>query len=167
MANPMYGQNKADGAIHHGRKQVIVTNVDRTLLAAETGATVLVQAAAVSITLPAAKAGLSFKIILGVETTAGADLLAASGDCFFGLVSLYGSDTADQTGVQQQITNATAIAAPGSYDTMDFVAATATLGGMAGDVINLVAVDDVAWLATCDLHTTANDPGTVAVIIAS
>ena len=167
MANPMYGQNKADGAIHHGRKQVIVTNVDRTLLAAETGATVLVQAAAVSITLPAAKAGLSFKIILGVETTAGADLLAASGDCFFGLVSLYGSDTADQTGVQQQITHATAIAAPGSYDTMDFVAATATLGGMAGDVINLVAVDDVAWLATCDLHTTANDPGTVAVIIAS
>jgi len=165
--NPLYGQNKADGAIQDGKVHTIVTEVDRTLTAAETGAVVLVQAAAISITLPAAAAGLNFKIVLGVETTAGADLLCASGDCFFGIVSLYGSDTADQTGVQQQITHATAIAAPGSYDTMDFVAATATLGGVAGDVINVVAVDDVAWLATCDLHTTANDPGTVAVIIAS
>jgi len=106
MANPMYGQNKADSAIQDGKVHAIVTSDDRTLTAAETGAVVLVQAAAISITLPAAKAGLNFKIVLGIETTAGADLLAASGDCFFGIVSLYGSDTADQTGVQQQITHA-------------------------------------------------------------
>ena len=102
MANPMYGQNKADSAIQDGKTHAIVTSDDRTLTAAETGAVVLVNAAAISITLPAAKAGLNFKIVLGIETTAGADLLAASGDCFFGIVSLYGSDTADQTGVNSK-----------------------------------------------------------------
>ena len=43
-----------------------------TLTAAQSGATVFVNAAAKVITLPAAKAGLTFKVILGVDTTAGA-----------------------------------------------------------------------------------------------
>jgi len=166
MANPMYGQNKADNAIDYGKSSVIVVDADRTLTAAESGSTVFVNAAAVSVTLPAAEAGLNFKIILGVETTAGADLLAASGDCFFGVVRLF-SDTADQVGVPQQISHATAVASAGSYDTMDFVADTATIGGMAGDCIEVVAVDGTAWHASCDLTTTQNNPGTVAVIIAS
>ena len=166
MANPMYGQNKADNAIDFGKSSVIETSIDRTLLATESGSTVFMNAADISITLPAAEPGLNFKIILGVDTTAGADLLAASGDCFFGVVRLF-SDTADQVGVPQQVSYATAAAAPGSYDTMDFVAATATIGGMAGDVINVTAIDDIAWHASCDLTTTANNPGTVAVIIAS
>ena len=166
MANPMYGQNKADNAIDSGKSSVIVTSVDRTLTAAESGSTVLVQAAAISITLPAASAGLNFKIILGVETTAGADLLTASGDCFFGVIRLF-SDTADQVGVPQQISYATAVGTVASYDTMDFVADTATIGGMAGDCIEVVAVDDIAWHASCDLTTTQNNPGTVAVIVAS
>ena len=166
MANPMYGQNKADNALDFGKSSVKVVTDDTTLLESESGTTVFVNAADKSITLPAAKAGLNFKIILGVDTTAGADLLTQSGDCFFGVVRLF-SDTADQVGVPQQISYATAVGTPASYDTMDFVAATATIGGMAGDSINVVAIDDKAWHASCDLTTTANDPGTVAVIIAS
>ena len=166
MANPMYGQNKADSALDKVGSEVIIAVADKTLAASDSGATVFVNAAAISVTLPSCKAGLKYKIILGIDTTAGADLLTASGDCFFGIVRLF-SDTADQVGVPQQITHATAIAAPGSYDTMDFVAATATIGGMAGDVIEVVAVDDNAWHVSADLTTTDNNPGTVAVIIAS
>ena len=166
MANPMYGQNKADNAIDYGKSSVIVANADMTLTENQSGSTVFVNAAAISITLPSAKAGVNFKIILGVETTAGADLLAASGDCFFGVVRLF-SDTADQVGVPHQVSHATAVAAPGDYDTMDFVADTATIGGMAGDSIDVIAVDNMAWHASCDLTTTQNNPGTVAVIIAS
>ena len=166
MANPMYGQNKADNALDKVGSEVIVAVADKALAASDSGATVFVNAAAISVTLPAAKAGLNFKIILGIDTTAGADILAASGDAFFGIVRLF-SDTADQVGVPQQISHATAIGTVANYDTMDFVADTATIGGMAGDVIEVVAVDDTAWHVSADLTTTQNNPGTVAVIVAS
>ena len=162
----MYGQNKADNALDKVGSEVIVAVADKTLAASDSGATVFVNAAAISVTLPAAKAGLNFKIILGIDTTAGADILAASGDAFFGIVRLF-SDTADQVGVPQQISHATAIGTVANYDTMDFVADTATIGGMAGDVIEVVAVDDTAWHVSADLTTTQNNPGTVAVIVAS
>ena len=166
MANPMYGQNKYDNAADDGKHKVMVVTDDTTLTAADSGATVFVNAAAKTIQLPAAKAGLNFKIIFGVDTTAGADILAASGDCFFGIVRLF-SDTADQVGVPQQISYATATGTVADYDTMDFVAATATIGGMAGDQVVVTAVDGIAWHVSADLTTTANDPGNVAVIVAS
>ena len=166
MANPMYGQNKADSAIQDGRCSVIVAGDDITLTAAQSGSTVFLNNATATVQLPAAAAGLNFKVILGIETTAGCDILAASGDAFFGIIRLF-SDTADQVGVPQQISHATAIGTVASYDTMDFVAATATIGGMAGDMVEICAVDDTAWHVSADLTTTANDPGTVAVIVAS
>ena len=166
MANPMYGQNKFDNEVDKVGSKVIVCTADTTLTAADSGATVLVQNAAISVTLPAASAGLNFKIIFGIATTAGADILATSGDCFFGIVRLT-STTADQMGVPQIITHATAIATVADYDTMDFVAATATIGGSAGDSVNLVAVDDTAWHVNTTLTTSNANPGTVAVIVAS
>ena len=166
MANPLYGQNKADGAIQDGKSSVVVAGDDITLTAAQTGSTVFMNAAAKTIQLPAAAPGLNYKVIFGIDTTAGADILAASGDAFFGIIRLF-SDTADQVGVPQQISHATAIGTVANYDTMDFVAATATIGGMAGDMVSVMAVDDTAWHVSADLTTTANDPGTVAVIVAS
>ena len=166
MANPMYGQNKADSAIQDGRCSVIVAGDDITLTAAQTGSTVFMNAAAKTIQLPAAAPGLNYKVIFGIDTTAGADILATAGDAFFGIIRLF-SDTADQVGVPQQISHATAIGTVANYDTMDFVADTATIGGMAGDMVEICAVDDTAWHVSADLTTTANDPGTVAVIVAS
>ena len=166
MANPMYGQNKADSAIQDGRCSVIVAGDDITLTAAQTGSTVFLNNATATVQLPAAAPGLNFKVILGIETTAGCDILAKAGDAFFGIIRLF-SDTADNVGVPQQISHATAIGTVASYDTMDFVADTATLGGMAGDIISVIAVDDIAWHVTADLTTTQNNPGTVAVIKAS
>ena len=136
------------------------------MTAAQTGSTVFMNAAAKTIQLPAAAPGLNYKVIFGIDTTAGADILATAGDAFFGIIRLF-SDTADQVGVPQQISHATAIGTVANYDTMDFVADTATIGGMAGDIISMIAVDDTAWHVTADLTTTQNNPGTVAVIVAS
>ena len=69
MANPMYGQNKFDNAIDNAKENIIVTVAATTLTAAQSGSTVLHQSAATALTLPAAKAGLNFKIILGIEST--------------------------------------------------------------------------------------------------
>jgi hypothetical protein len=166
MANPLYGQNKADNELDRVGSKSIVAVADKTLVAGDSGCVVFVNAAAISITLPAAKAGLNYKIIWGIDTTAGADVLCASGDCFFGIIRLL-SDTADVVGVPQQITHATAIATVASYDTFDVVADTASLGGMAGDSIELIAVDDVAWHVNAVLTTSQNNPTTAANIVAS
>ena len=167
MANPLYGQNKTDNEIDNAAGKVIVATDDITLTAAQSGSTVFMNAAAKTIQLPSAKAGLRFKVIFGVATTAGADILADAGnDCFFGIVRLF-STTADQAGVPQILTHAVAVAAPGSYDTMDFVAATSTIGGSAGDMDELVAVDGTAWHVNASLTTSNSNPGTVAVIVAS
>ena len=164
----MYGQNKFDNAIDNAKESVIVTVAARTLLASESGATVLHNSAATALTLPAAKAGLNFKIILGIESTAGCNILTASNaDCFFGVIPISCDDTDDQTGVAQKLTHAVAVAAPASYDAMKFVAATATIGGVAGECIWLTCVDDVAWHVALPYHaTSANDPGDCALIVA-
>ena len=168
MANPLYGQNKADNAIDYGKSSVIVTNAAKTLLASESGSLVLHNSAATALTLPAAKQGLNFKIVLGIESTAGCNILTASAvDCFFGTIPLGCVDTDDQVGQAQQLTYAVAIAAPASYDAMKFVAATATIGGVAGECISIYAVNDVAWFVDIPGHmTSANDPDQCALIVA-
>ena len=168
MANPLYGQNKADNALDYGKSSVIVSNAAKTLLASESGSLVLHNSAATALTLPAAKQGLNFKIVLGIESTAGCNILTASNaDCFFGTIPLGCVDTDDQVGQAQQLTYAVAIAAPASYDAMKFVAATATIGGVAGECISIYAVSDVAWFVDIPGHmTSANDPDQCALIVA-
>ena len=168
MANPMYGSNKFDNAIDNAKVGIVVTYGATTLTAAQSGSTVLHQSAATAITLPAAKAGLNFKIILGIESTSGCNIVTASAaDCFFGTIPL-NSDVVDTgMGVPQQITHATAIAAPASYDALKFIAATATIGGVAGEVIHLTCVDDVAWNVDIPNHaTSADDAATLVLIVA-
>tara|TARA_R100000234_G_scaffold75021_1_gene46385 strand:- start:1031 stop:1537 length:507 start_codon:yes stop_codon:yes gene_type:complete len=167
MANPMYGQNKDDNQLYDARAGVIVNSAARTLLASESGSTVFHNSANTAITLPAAKAGLNFKIILGIDATSGCNILTASNaDCFFGYIPLH-SDTADKVGVPHQVTQATAVADPGSYDAMKFVAATATIGGVAGECIWLTAVSSVAWHVDIPNHSTSNNsPGSLALFVA-
>ena len=162
MANRLYGQNKADNAIDYGKSSAIILDAATTLTASQSGSTVLWNVAAAELTLPAAEAGLNFKVIIGVDATAGCTVVAASGDCFFGQIKVV-STTADQTEIQD-IDYATAIAAPGSYDNLDFVSNSATLGGTSGDYVNLVAVDDKAWCASCILTSVHANPATIASI---
>ena len=133
---------------------------------ARDGGTILWNAAAVQLTLPKAEKGMRLNIIIGVETTAGANLLTHStSESFFGTIPL-NSDVVDEgMGVPQQITYATSIAAPASYDAMKFVAATATIGGVAGEVIRLTAVSDVAWNVDIPNHATSADNAATLVLL--
>ena len=148
---------------------ITVGSTDTTLLAGQSGSIVNINHAAVTVTLPAAQAGLNFRMVLGIDTTSGAEILTASNaDCFYGTIQLFSTHgTADQVGQAHQITHATAVAAPASYDAIKFVAATNTIGGVAGEVWDFVAVDDTAWLATCDYHATSDAaPGDMVLFVA-
>ena len=162
MSNPLYGQNKADTAIDRGKSSAIILDAATTLTASQSGTTVLMNVAAVELTLPSAQAGLQFRVIIGIDATAGMTVVAASGDCFFGQVRLI-STTEDQTEIQD-VPYATAIAAPGSYDNFDFVSNSATLGGTSGDYVVFTALDDKAWCGSCVLTTVHANPASVAVI---
>jgi len=146
---------------------VQVVTDDVVLTAGDTGSVILVNHAAKTVTLPPAQDGMRFEIIWGIETTAGANILTYDNtECFFGYITL-GSDTTDQYGVPQNITYAVATGTPASHDAMKFVAATATIGGVSGTKVVCTAVDGVAWHVDISNHSTsANDPGTVALIVA-
>ena len=62
MANPMYGQNKADDKIDLLQKGKMLgvkeVNAAETLVAADSGKLIMIGTAAISITLPTAAAGL-------------------------------------------------------------------------------------------------------------
>jgi len=167
MANPMYGQNKADDKIDLLQKGkmlgVKTVTAAETLTAADSGKLIMIGTAAIEVTLPTAAAGLMFDVCLKVESTAGTTIVASSGDCFFGVVDVQ-TTTVDNTGVTQVIDHATAIGTVTSYDNLDFVHDSATLGGHAGDSFKLIAVDDTAWLFRGTLTTDHANPATIAVI---
>tara|TARA_R110002020_G_scaffold119358_1_gene272373 strand:- start:149 stop:661 length:513 start_codon:yes stop_codon:yes gene_type:complete len=167
MANPLYGQNKADDKIDKLKSGKILgvktVNASETLVAADAGKLIMIGTAAIEVTLPTAAEGLFYDFCLKVESTAGTTIVASSGDCVFGTVHVE-STTADNTAVHQVVPHATAIGTVTSYDNVDFVHDSATLGGHAGDVIRLTAVDDTAWLLQGTLTTDHANPGTIAVI---
>ena len=141
----------------------------RQLLASESGSTVLMAGATGVITLPTAEEGLNFKVILGIEATSGANILtAANTQGFFGYIPLGCSDTDDQIGQAQIATTAAAVtAAPQNFDAMKFVAATATIGGVASEIIHLNCINGVLWHVSIPGHSTsANDPAQCALIVA-
>ena len=165
MANPMYGQNKADNALDKVGSEVMVVTAAKTLAASDSGSTVFVNAAAIAVTLPSCAAGLKYKVVFGIDTTAGAKVNAASGDCFFGTLNV--NSTTKEKCSAQSIAHATAIAAPGSYDVLDFTHDSQTLAGKAGDMIEIIGIDDISWLVSGALVTDGNDPDAVAIINAS
>ena len=167
MANPLYGQNKADDRLDLVKSGKILgvrtVNDTTTLTSDDCGKLIMIGTAAKTITLPSAAEGMVIEFCLKVEATAGTTIAAASGDCVFGTVHVE-STTADQTAVHQVVTHAAAIGTVASYDNIDFVHDSATLGGHAGDYIRLTAVDDTAWLFQGTLTTDHANPGTIAVI---
>ena len=167
MANPLYGQNKADDRLDllkSGKNLGVKTlTAATTLTADDAGKLICVNAAAIAVTLPTAVAGAVFDFVFFIDTTAGATIVASSGDCFIGTVKV-SSTTADQGAVQQSVPHATAIASVGDYDNLDFVHDSNTLGGKAGDSVRLIAVDSTAWMVDANLVTDGANPGTIAAI---
>tara|TARA_Y100000401_G_scaffold101422_1_gene90988 strand:+ start:1129 stop:1632 length:504 start_codon:yes stop_codon:yes gene_type:complete len=167
MANPMYGQNKADNDVDiygRGKVQVITHSAGTTALSADqSGAIVFVNDADGAIVLPAAEAGLTFKILIGIDST-GVKISAASGDCFFG--QIHAISTTDNKCATQDIDYATATGTVANYDVLDTDQDGTTLGGSSGNVIELTAIDGTAWLVETVLSVVGN-PSSLAVINAS
>jgi hypothetical protein len=166
MANPLYGQNKLDDKLDlvaDGKKDVLTLTAAHTLTADDAGKLIVVNAAAIEVTLPTAAAGLVFDFVFMIDTTAGATIVASTGDCFFGTVKVF-STTADQGAVQQSVPHATATGTVADYDNLDFVHDSATLGGKAGDSVRVIAVDSDAWMVSANLVTDHANPGTIAAI---
>ena len=151
------------GAAHI--ENVIVLTDNRTLTVAESGSTVMMNHAAKVITLPAAQAGLNFKIGFYQDTTAGAKIVATAGDCFFGTL-IVNSATKTKSSAQS-ITHAAAVGTVANHDTLDFTHDSDTLAGKAGDMVEVTCVDGDAWMVSGALMTDGTDPDAIAIINAS
>ena len=133
MANPMYGQNKADAGIDgvSGSYEVIGT-ATKTLTASDSGNTYeLALAAGVAVTLPAAracKAGARFTFICGDATADDTILRASTADTIAGAIG----------------SNATAgITVAAGVGTLD------QSGGLAvGDMVTLIGDGHSKWYVT-------------------
>ena len=137
-----------------------------TLEDTDSGKLILLTAAAGTVTLPAAEAGLNFKILIKVGTTDVCDIAAASGDCFYGTVHVYDADTDGEEMAQQTETYATATGTVANFDTLALDGDATTTGCTAGDIIELYAVDSTAWHVKAILGTTGT-PASIDVIKAS
>ena len=165
MANPIYGQNKLDDKldlVSNGKKDVITLTAATTLSASDAGKLICVNAAAIEVTLPSAEVGMEFDFVFFIDTTAGATVVASSGDCFFGTLTVNSATKTKSSA--QSIDHATAIGTVASYDNLDFVNNSQTLGGQAGDSVRLIAVDSTAWMVNGALMTDGNDPDAIAAI---
>ena len=165
MANPIYGQNKLDDKLDllsNGKKDVITLTAATTLSASDAGKLICVNAAAIAVTLPSAEVGMEFDFVFFIDTTAGATIIASSGDCFFGTLTVNSATKTKSSA--QSIDHATAIGTVASYDNLDFVHDSQTLGGKAGDSVKCIAVDSTAWMVNGALMTDGNDPDAIAAI---
>jgi hypothetical protein len=156
------GVTSIEKALAGTTSNVITLTDDRTLTSGESGSFVVLNHATKIITLPTAAAGLNYKIMFLQDTDAACTIVAGSGDCFFGNIKVT-SATEDQTEIQD-INHATAIATVANYDNLDFDHDEAALGGKAGDIVHLMAVDSTAWHVEAVLTTDHANPASIAVI---
>ena len=140
MANPMYGQNKADNALNNvvlsrGYKKI---TAGLTLDGSEGGIIQIADTDACAIVLPeitAALNGLEYKFIMAND--AGADVTITgtdqAGDFYQGTLAVHQVDADD------------GFAANGSSNNIITMNATTT-GGLLGSEINLRAVYGIGWI---------------------
>tara|TARA_B100001939_G_scaffold345856_1_gene363392 strand:+ start:1582 stop:2058 length:477 start_codon:yes stop_codon:yes gene_type:complete len=138
-----------------------------TLSKADSNKVIVVDASTgFTLTLPACQKGLEYKILFKVGgTDAAMKIAVTAGDAFFGRVQVQDNNTDNQTAMQV-VTYATATGTPGSYDVMTFDGDATTSGCSAGDIVEIVAIDDAAWAVNA-LLTTTGTPSSVAVIAGS
>ena len=142
-------------------RNVITLTDDRTLTSGESGSMVVMNHATKVITLPTASAGLWYDIVLLQDTDAAFTIVAGSGDSVFGNIQVI--STTDNKCSAVSITHATSTGTVASYDNIDLDHDVTTLGGKAGDVIRVTAVDATAWLVQTTLTMDGN-PSSGAVI---
>lgn len=158
----------ARAAYAHSKERIQLLSSATTLAESDSGETlVLNSATGFTTTLPAAKQGLYFRILIAVQSTDGNLKVAAqSGEYFYGGVRVISTNTGDQTSFQD-VPKSTAAGAPGNYDHLRFDANLASQGGQAGDIIELHCVENGAWLVTAIIGNADGNPSGIDVIGAS
>ena len=157
-----------------GHKQVVkAVSAAASLTAADSGKVIFWDASTSNpITLPELTEdtiGINYKIILKdtVNTDDAARItVGAATDSFYGLVSLT-STGAEHKLANQAVDYDTSVAAPTSYDYLNFSPDAATTGGTSGDVLHITAMDAKAWHVVAQLTTTNATPSSCATIGAS
>ena len=138
------------------------SDVDVTLTASQSGSVIVWDASQGNeLTLPSAQAGLHYQILFKTDSKndASAKINAASGDCFFGQILVM--STTDDVDAVQNIPHGGTVA---DSNILTFDSNANTSGGLSGDMIELIAVDDVYWcIASCHLTTEGTNPASIAV----
>lgn len=142
------------------QKQIsLVHNVtaNHTLKAADSGAVYFWEHGSThDITLPAAKAGMHLKVILKVGSAHAQNLVSQTDDKIYGKVTVTKSGASDKNATQT-------VAKSAAVDKIKLHASTTSLGGNAGDVIELYCYEDGFWTAECRLSSAGN-PSSTAVL---
>ena len=142
-----------------GKAKLKTTTAATTLTAADSGCEVIWthDGSGYDITLPSCAAGLHFRFRISLGTAfAHYITVGESTDRFFGVAKVF-SDADDQVAVQSQVLAATA------RKFLHIQSDIATSGGNAGDIIDVIGVDDTHWLVTANLRTENDTPGSIAV----
>ena len=148
MANPMYGQNKADNALNNvvlsrGYKKI---TAGLTLDGSEGGVIHIADSDACAIVLPeitAALNGLEYKFIMANDAGGSITITATdqAGDFYQGTLAVNSVDADD------------GFAANGSSNNIITMNATAT-GGLLGSEVNLRAVYGIGWIVWGSVYGT-------------
>ena len=128
-----------------------------TLTAAQSGTTVYwTHGSTHNLTLPAATVGLNFKFVLVAGATAAHNIVSQSNDKIYGkvVVTKAGNDDKNSTQV---------VAKASAVDKVKLHKSTASLGGDAGDTIELVCIDEGFWTCTASLVSTSTPSGTAVL----
>jgi len=144
-------------------KTPIVTAINRTMLAAESGSTVIVNHAAKVITLPTValglQAGMWFDVVPAIDPEAGFTVVAAEG--MYGHLEVQSLTEANN--ITQQVLRSAAIAAPGDTDNFDLVHDTNSLGGVAGQRYHF-EFDGTVWNASNQITCDHANPAATAIL---
>jgi len=144
-------------------KTPIVTAINRTLLAAESGSTVIVNHAAKVITMPTValglQAGMWFDVVPAIDPEAGFTVVAAEG--MYGHLEV--QSTTEANNATQEVLRSAAIGAPGDTDNFDLVHSTNSLGGVAGQRYHF-EFDGTVWNASNQITSDHANPASIAIL---
>lgn len=158
----VHGDLTVDGKLLQYERRVVPWSADGTLRADQSGSVISISDLDTAITLPPARAGLTYTFVCeGVMD--GATVTCAAGDAFFGNFKVT-STTDDKTSSDQIVTAAAATTTVANSNVMTLDGDANTSGGNAGDTIEIVATNSTLWKVTAVLVTTGVAPGAIAIL---
>ena len=149
MANPMYGQNKADADIDiFGRGKIniitVAAGVHHTLSADDTGSVVMIAPNSTEVTLPSVASGLNFKFVLSGDYSTAVCLVNQDAATSEFVGAMYGTTQGENAATDSDVAEA-----DGSNTKITFSSAS-----LKGDFVNVYS-DGTSWYCEAWAQNTA------------